>query len=137
MKKVLTIFIVVYILTINFSFAQTMISNAGLRIDSVTARQIKKLYLGQIAFIDGIKIKLADCATVQEKFLKKFVGKSVKAYKKLWIKNIFKDGAKPPVLLKDDDEVIDYVKSTENAIGYVSEIPEGGDIKVLRISNND
>ncbi|MFQ5560721.1 MAG: phosphate ABC transporter substrate-binding protein [Nitrospinota bacterium] len=106
-----------------------IIGNQDLKIDSLTKKQLKQVFLGRTSTVGMEKIELVDCSALQDQFLSKYLGKSLKSYNKIWIKKIFAEGATPPVNLKDVNEVIDYVRSTKNAIGYVDSAP--ADVKVL------
>jgi len=131
MKKILIMFGVILIFQIGVSSAQTMIGNPKLKISYLTAEQTRKLYLGKIRSIDGVALKLAGCKSIHKKFLKKFIGRSAWAYKKMWTRKMFAEGTLPPTVFETDDKVINFVKGTENAIGYVSSAPKNGSVKVL------
>jgi ABC-type phosphate transport system substrate-binding protein len=112
------------------SFAElAIVGNPDIEVDSITPQQIKQLYLGRIATVNMTKIELVDCSSLQAEFLEKFVEKTLKAYNKIWIKKIFAEGATPPLILKDENEVVEYVKKTKNAIAYLQNPPAG--VKVL------
>ena len=46
-------------------------------------------------------------------------------YESIWIKKAFRDALNPPKVLMNDTDVIDYVKRTPGAVGYVASAPSG------------
>lgn len=105
----------------NASIADVVIiGNSNIGVDMLSNEQVKGLYLGKTTSVSNITIKLADCEAAQEEFLNKFVGQSAStAYKKIWMKKVFAEGAVPPTSLKTAEEVVKYVSITKDAIGYV------------------
>jgi len=104
----------------------------GNGIDSVTVKQVRALYRGQTTTIAGKVAHLTDSKPLQKEFLEKFVGKSIKKYKKDWLRMLFADGAIIPIEFQTPEQVIAYIKRTPHSLGYVPVAPVAVDnIKVL------
>ncbi len=104
----------------------------GNGIDSVTVKQVRALYRGQTTTIAGKVVHLTDAKPLQKEFLEKFVGKSIKKYKKDWLRMLFADGAVIPIEFQTSEQVIAYIKRTPHSLGYVPVAPTvAGNIKVL------
>lgn len=104
----------------------------GNGIDSVTVEQVRMLYRGQTTTIAGKVVHLTDSKPLQKEFLEKIVGKSIKKYKKDWLRMLFADGVVIPLEFQTSEEVIAYIKRTPHSLGYVPLAPvEVDSIKVL------
>ncbi len=87
-------------------------------------KQDKKFASGAAVFpIDQSKASATRAA-----FSKDFLGRSAAAVDQYWVQQIFSGRDTPPPAKSTDDEVVDFVRRTPGAIGYVSasaEIPSG------------
>ena len=90
---------------------------------TVTAGDVKSMYLGEKQFAAGVKLQLADNASLQSTFLEKVLTMDSAKYTAVWTKKSFRDGANPPVMKNSDAEILDYIKHTPGACGYVSNAP--------------
>lgn len=106
-----------------------IVGSSGINVSSISATDVKKLYLGKTNTIGGVAVNLADCESLKQEFLDKFIGKSAKQYDRIWLKKVFAEGLSAPIALKTSDDVIKFVKSSPNAIGYVSST--SGGVKTL------
>lgn len=106
-------------------------SGAG-RLDAKTA---KKLFLGKTKSISGISsvtlVVQTDESPATAEFTKKFIKKAPSKYKALWSRLIFSGKAAPPKTLSNDSEVVAYVASHPNAVGYVSAAALDRSVRVL------
>ena len=92
---------------------------------SIAAGEVKEVFLGEKQFAGGVKLIPVDNAALQESFLSEIMKIASSKYASLWAKKSFRDGLVPPAVKSGDAEVIDYVKRTPGAIGYVSSAPKG------------
>lgn len=105
-----------------------VISNQG---TTISAAEVKDVFLGEKQFSgNSTKLIVVDNASVQAGFLSKFMQMDAAKYNGIWIKKSFRDGLIPPAVKSGDAEVIDYVKRTPGAVGYVSVTPAG--VNVVR-----
>lgn len=97
-----------------------VICSAGV---SIGAADVRSMYLGEKQFAGGVKLQLADNASLQSAFLEKVLTMDSGKYSAVWTKKSFRDGANPPVVKNTDAEVLEYVKRTAGACGYISSPP--------------
>lgn len=97
---------------------------------SVTAAEIKDVFLGEKQFSDSVKLVPIDNAAVQEEFLVKALKMDIKKYNNFWTKKSFRDGINPPAGRSGDAEVTEFVRRTRGAIGYVKSATNG--VNVIR-----
>ncbi len=126
MKRILIITLTLFLA----SQAQAgVVVSAG--IDKLSGAEIKRLYLGKIDSVGGIKVKLADFEPLKSAFLGKVLGKNKRAYKRLWMKKLFSDGEEIPSSFKSALMLTEFLKQHPNAIGYLPAPPEDGSLRVL------
>jgi len=99
-----------------------VISNPG---TTISAGEVKEIFLGEKQFAGGTKLVPVDNAALQESFLSKFMQMAHDKYNSMWTKKSFRDGLTAPAVKSGDAEVIDFVKRTPGAVGYVSSAPAG------------
>jgi len=104
-----------------------VISNTGI---TISAAEIKDVFLGEKQFAGSVKLTVIDNKSAQEPFLSKFMKMDAAKYNSIWTKKSFRDGLNPPAVKFNDAEVIEYVRRTPGAIGYVSDSPAG--VNVVR-----
>lgn len=104
-----------------------VISNQGI---TLSAGEVKDIFLGEKQFAGSTKLIPVDNAALQESFLSRFMQMDAAKYNSIWTKKSFRDGLTPPAVKPGDAEVVDYVKRTSGAIGYVSSAPAG--VNVVR-----
>ena len=100
-----------------------VISNSKIAVD---ADEIRDIFLGEKQFVGSTKLVIIDNAAAQGNFLPKVMHMNAAKYNSIWIKKSFRDGLTPPAVKSSDAEVIEYIKMTEGAIGYVSTTPPPG-----------
>jgi len=99
-----------------------VISNSG---TSISAGDVKDIFLGEKQFAGSTKLVPVDNAASQESFLSKFMNMAGDKYNSMWTKKSFRDGLTPPAVKSGDADVIEFVKKTPGAVGYVSSAPAG------------
>ena len=117
-----------------------IIVNASNPVNSMTRKQISKLFLKQeTRWEHGFKVTPVDQvldSPTGAAFSMAVHGKEVKEIKGHWLKIVFSGLGTPPTELKSDQEVLDFVKHNVGGIGYVSAAtPIGDGVKVLNISD--
>jgi hypothetical protein len=96
---------------------------------SLSAGDIKDVYLGDKQIAGKTRIEAMDNAGLQDEFLDKALGMDTRKYNTIWVKKGFRDGLSPPSVKASDLEVINAVQNRPGALGYVSSRPQG--VKVL------
>jgi ABC-type phosphate transport system substrate-binding protein len=102
-----------------------IIANYGV---NLSADDVRDIFLGEKQFAGSTKLTPVDNAILQESFLSKFLQISSAKYSSTWTKKAFRDGLIAPAIKSGDAEVIEFVKRTHGAIGYVSSAPAGVNI---------
>ena len=98
---------------------------------AVSANDIRDIFLGEKQFAgEDTKLVVIDNAALQNGFLSKLMHMDAAKYNGIWTKKSFRDGLTPPAVKSGDAEVIEYIKRTPGAIGYVSSTPAG--VKVVQ-----
>ena len=92
---------------------------------TLTATEVREVYLGDKLFSGSVKLVPVDNAAAREAFLSKVMGMSASKYESVWTKKAFRDALNPPNVLSTDAQVLEFVKRTPGAVGYVSTPPSG------------
>jgi ABC-type phosphate transport system substrate-binding protein len=118
-------------LLLTFQFANAagvvVIANSDV---SVSADEVRDIFLGEKQFAGSTKLVVIDNAAMQSSFLSQVMHMDAAKYNGIWTKKSFRDGLTPPAVKSGDAEVIEYIKRTPGAIGYVSTTPAG--VKVIQ-----
>jgi hypothetical protein len=104
-----------------------IISNSGVSIEPTA---IKGIFLGDTQFSGSVKLDVTDNNAAQSIFLAKALGIDKAKYDALWVKKSFRDGINQPPTRGSDGEVLEFVKKTPGAVGYVITAPEG--VKIIQ-----
>lgn len=113
-----------------------MIVNAGLDVGTVTLDDVREIYRGKIQFLGGKRLKPIDQSEsqgIRKAFLAEVLRLSKSDYTKHWMHLVFLEGTNAPVLRDDSAAVIQTIRDTEGAIGYVwaSEAANAKGIKTI------
>ena len=109
-------------------------------VSSMTREQISKLFLKkETHWESGFKVTPVDQvleSPTGSAFSMAVHGKKAKEIKGHWVKIVFSGLGTPPMQLKKDQEVLDFVRHNVGGIGYISaETPAGEGVKVINISD--
>jgi hypothetical protein len=99
-----------------------VIANSSVQL---TGAEVRDVFVGNKQLAGAVKLVPVDNANVQPQFLAKVMKVDVAKYGSIWIKKSFRDGLIPPAMKSGDAEVLDYVKKTVGAVGYVGSAPNG------------
>ena len=91
----------------------------------ITAGEIKEVFTGDKQLAGSIKLVPVDNAASQEDFLSSALKMDVSRYNTIWTKKSFRDGLTAPPVKSGDSEVLDFVRKTPGAVGYVKSQPSG------------
>lgn len=114
----------------------TIICNKSVTINSVSKDDLERIYLGQKNLWDGggkiepvmLQSELADS------FLTTYVGKNATTFGNYWKKMLFSGKGSGPKQFTKPKEVVDYVASTQGAIGFVPAGTNSDAVKIVPIS---
>ena len=113
-----------------------LVAHASLAVDAIDATTAQKVFLKQVNKVGGAAVTPVDqapAAAVREAFSKKVVGRPVGAVQQYWQQKIYSGGDVPPATQASDKDVVDFVKATPGAIGYVSAATGTDGVKVLTL----
>ncbi len=96
----------------------------------LTQSEVQQVYKGEQEFAGAIKLVPVDNAAVQADFLDKVLSMDAGKYAALWIKKGFRAALTAPITKSGDAEVINFVRNTPGAVGYVSSPP--ANVKLLQ-----
>ena len=92
---------------------------------TLAAHEVREVFLGEKQFAGAVRLMPVDNSPAQAEFLSKVLKLEVDRYSTAWTKKSFREGLNPPPLKSGDAEVLDYVRRTPGAVGYVSKAPTG------------
>lgn len=98
-----------------------VIANSGTQ---VTAGEIREVFTGDKQLAGSTKLVPVDNAPAQEAFLS-VLKMDLGRYNTIWTKKSFREGLTAPAVKSGDNEVLDFVRKTPGAVGYVSSPPSG------------
>jgi len=93
--------------------------------------EIREIYLGDKEFSGSVRLVPVDNQAAQADFVVKALAMNPQRYNTLWVKKAFRDALTPPLVKATDSEVLQFVKSTRGAVGYVSSVPRDNDVIVV------
>ena|SRR5690242_9221796 len=93
---------------------------------ALSADDVKEVYLGEKQFAGPVRLAPVDNAMAQADFLKRAITIEAVKYSSIWTKKGFREGLNPPAVKSGDLEVIEFVKRTPGAVGYVTTPPGSG-----------
>lgn len=102
---------------------------------SIDDDAISKLFLGQLkTFPGGAAATPVDQknAETSGEFHTKVLNTSSKEVRKIWARQVFTGGLRPPAALESDEAVVQFVSTTPDAIGYVQAAKVTNKVKVIR-----
>ena len=92
---------------------------------ALSHEDVKEVYLGEKQFQGPTRLVPVDNAAANSVFLSRVLHMSGARYSASWTKKAFRDALNPPDIKAGDAEVLDFVKRTPGAIGYVTTAPAG------------
>jgi hypothetical protein len=97
----------------------------------LSAEDVRELYLGDKEFSGEVRLVPVDNQAALSEFVVKALGMNPQRYNTLWVKKAFRDALNPPAVKASDFEVLEFVKRTRGAVGYVSSVPRDKEISVV------
>ena len=114
-----------------------VIVNVDNSIDSISANQLSRIFNKKVKKFENdmasLPVAQKNSRPVTKIFNKTILKKNTKQLKYYWARKMFSGSSKPPKSLASDTEVVKFVASLKNAVGYVSEIPTNKKVKVILI----
>ena len=100
---------------------------------SVSADEVREVFLGEKQFAGEQKLVPVDNAAVQGVFLSQVLKMTPAKYETAWIKKSFREGLAIPPVRSGSDDTIEFVRHTPGAVGYISaDKPPSGVVVVTK-----
>lgn len=116
--------------------AYVVIVNKRNPVEVLNKKHLSDLFLKKTDWDDHIMVEPVDLpakSLVRDSFTREIHGKSVSAIRSYWQQAVFMGTASVPPEMKNDSEVIEFVKKTPSAIGYVSLSANVEEVKVVKV----
>jgi len=97
----------------------------------LSPEDVRELYLGDKEFSGQVRLVPVNNQAALSEFVVKALGMNPQRYNTLWVKKAFRDALNPPALKTGDFEVLEFVKRTRGAVGYVTSVPRDKEISVV------
>jgi ABC-type phosphate transport system substrate-binding protein len=115
-----------------------IVNNATIPVESLTRDQVSKFFLKKVErWETGTLVSPVDLAAgseVRDVFSRAIFLKSTTAIKSYWQNQIFSGRGVPPPERDSEAQVVDFVRSTPGAIGYVAaSTPLANGVRAIRI----
>jgi ABC-type phosphate transport system substrate-binding protein len=96
---------------------------------TLSGDEIRDVFLGEKQLDGNLKLVPVDNTAIQPEFLSRVLQTDAQKYSARWTKKTFREGLAPPARKGSDAEVVEFVRTTPGAVGYVSRPWPG--VKVL------
>jgi hypothetical protein len=113
-----------------------VVVNKASSLSSASPADLKRLYTGKVSDIGGTKVAPANLGLdnpAAASFLKEVVGMAESDYKSFWLAQQIRGGSSAPAVRKTADAMLEFVSTTDNAIGYVPTGTPTDNVKALTV----
>ncbi len=116
-----------------------VIANPSVKVESISARELKSLYLGEKSSINGTHIEpvIERRGPAHEAFLRDYLGQTDDELQKYYEALVFTGRGSMPKTVSSDAEVVAYVAKTRGAIGYVGTGASVEGVRTLAIADSN
>lgn len=100
-----------------------IVASPSISYSQISASDLRRVYLGKMKkWPNGMRIKVAQIkqGVLAESFSEQVMKKPLKKYKLYWKRVVAAGTGIPPRSFKTQHEILEYVRNTEGAMGYVS-----------------
>jgi ABC-type phosphate transport system substrate-binding protein len=117
-----------------------VVVNSANPVSSMSAEEVSRLFLKRdTTWAHGVPVEAVDLvagSTIREAFSQDVHNRDVAAIKNYWQRMIFSGRAVPPPEKATDEEVLEFVRSSQGAVGYVSASTAiGNGVKTIEITS--
>ncbi len=136
-KTLIATLLLLVLMSVSFANTPTVIVNNNVPDGSLSAKEIKDIYLGRkTTWSDGsaIQFVVLNNDPTKATFMKDFVGKSAGQFKNYWNQKVFTGQGTPPKSFDSDSELVNFVSTNSGAIGFISSSSAAGSSKVVSIN---
>jgi hypothetical protein len=100
-----------------------VIANRSVKVFQISPEELKGVFLvTKTSLADGSHVEpvLLKSGSIHDAFVKAYIGKSAAGLENYYRSLLFAGKGTMPKMLRSDAEVLEYVRKTKGAIGYVS-----------------
>ncbi len=90
---------------------------------------VRRMYLGQQR--NYVAVNLPEGSDTRERFERNVIGRSPAQMKAHWSRLVFTGRAWELNVLKNDEDVVSFVRSNMNAIGYISDVSKADGLYIV------
>lgn len=112
------------------------VTNKDVPVDSLTSNQIQDIFLGKmVKWPDNSRVHFVVLeGGVHDSFLKQYIKRTSSQYNVYWKKMLFTGKGNKPKSFDSEKALVDYVKQTKGAIGYVGQKTAAADAKIISVN---
>ena len=116
-----------------------VIANPSVKVESLSARELKSLYLGEKSSINGTHVEpvIERRGPAHEAFLRDYLGQTDDQLQKYYEALVFTGRGSMPKTVSSDAEVVAYVAKTRGAIGYVGTGASVEGVRTLAVADSN
>ena len=100
-----------------------VVANPDVPSDTLAQDEIQSIFMGEIVKWSNnqmITVVILKDEEVHNRFLKKYIKRTVFQFNNVWRRILFTGKGKPPIRMASEGALLEYVSKTSGAIGYVS-----------------
>lgn len=115
-----------------------IVANPSVLVSEISRGDIRRIYFGKMKkWPNGMRIKAAQIknGVLPEIFSSELMRKRLKKYKLYWKRVIAAGTGIPPRSFGSQEEMLEYIKSTEGAIGYIGALSDTTGVVILKVTN--
>lgn len=134
MKRLFAILLLAAVLNANADVV--FVANKNVGVQTLTAENVDAILKGKTKnWPNGSRIMLATLkeGAVNDSALTKYAGMNAEQFKSNWNRLVFTGKATEPKSFGSEKELVAYVASTENALGYVESSSLTDDVHVIKV----
>jgi ABC-type phosphate transport system substrate-binding protein len=142
MKRTIIAFVVIVALACTTVYAQqdvTVIAHPTVSVDAMARKDLTRIFLKKKASWPDRKkaepINQNVKSPLRDIFASQVLGMSNKEMDSYWQGQVFSGRKSPPPTAASDREVLDFVRTTPGAVGYVSKGASTSGVKVITVTN--
>ncbi len=115
------------------AFSEGVVVVGNENVPRLTQESLQKLFTGRSVFVEGVLITPINAqpgSDLRRDFLKDYLNQTEDKYQAYWTVRQFVGKGRPPRMLNDED-IIQFVRTTKGAVGYLYGKDVPGDLNVV------
>jgi TonB family protein len=118
----------------------TIVANPNVKADTITSRELRKVFLAEKSSLaDGSRVQpvFQKSGSVHEAFVRDFLGQTPENLTAYYGALVFTGKAATPKAFEGDEQVLEFVKKTPGAIGYIGDKSAVNGVKIVIVSDEE